>query len=150
MAPGDRHSLRVQTGGEPVEPIGPVHVVLDVFLARPHHLHRPLHLHGDLNRAGDAVDLEPAAKSAADQMIVDRDLVQRQAGGFRRGLLSARDDLVANPDFAAVLADMNRAVHRLHRGVGEKRRLVDRLDLRGGAGQRLVDVADILRDRPRL
>ena len=72
MAPGDRHALGVETGGEAVEPIGPVHVVLDVLLAGPHHLHRPVNMHGDLNRAGDAVDLEPAAKSAADQMIVDR------------------------------------------------------------------------------
>ena len=149
MAPGDRHSLRVETGGHPVVEIGPVHVVLGVFLAGPHHLHRTVNLHGDLNRAGDAVDLEPAAKPAADQMIVDHDLVQGQARGFCRRLLRSRDDLGADPDFAAVLADMNRAVHRLHRSVGEKWNLVDRLDLRGGARHRLVDVADILRHGPR-
>ena len=65
-----------------VEPIGPVHVVLDVLLARPHDLHRTVDLHGDLNRAGDAVDLEPAAEAAADQVIVDHDLVQRQSVVF--------------------------------------------------------------------
>ena len=59
-------------------------------------------------------------------------------------------DLVADPDLAAVLADMDRAVHRLHCRVREKRHLVDRLDLGRGARHRLVDVADILRDRPRL
>ena len=72
MAPGDRPSLFVEPAGESVEPVGTVHVVLDVFLARPDDLHRTFHLHGDLHCAGDAVDLEPAAEPAADQVIVDR------------------------------------------------------------------------------
>ena len=104
----------------------------------------------DLNRASDAIDLEPAAEAAADQMIVDHDLVQRQAGGLRGRRLGARDGLVADPDFAAVLADMDRAVHRLHRRVREERNLVGRLDLGDGARHRLVDIADVLRNRPRI
>ena len=39
MGPGNRHAFFVEPGGEPVEPVGPVHVVLDVFLAGPHDLH---------------------------------------------------------------------------------------------------------------
>ena len=58
--------------------------------------------------------------------------------------------LGADPDFAAVLTDMDRAVHRLHRRVREKRNLVDRLDLGDGARHGLVDIADILRNRPRI
>ena len=150
MVPGDRLSLLVETGGDPVEAIGPVHVVLDIFLARPHDLHRTVDVLRDLDRASDAIDLQPAAKAAADQMIVDHDLVQRQAGGLRRRRLDAREDLAADPDFAAVLADMNRAVHRLHRGVREERNLVHRLDLGDGARHGLVDIADILRNRPRI
>ena len=100
----------------------------------------------DLDGANDAIDLEPPAKAAADQMIVDHDLVQRQACRLRRRRLGARDDLGADPDFAAVLADMNGAVHRLHRGVREERNLVDRLDLGDGARHGRVDVADILRN----
>ena len=98
----------------------------------------------------DAVGLQPPAKAAADQMIVDDDLLQRQAGGLCGRRLGARDRLAADPDFAAVLADVNRAVHRLHRGVREERNLVGRLDLGGGARHRLVDVADVLRHRARL
>ena len=94
--------------------------------------------------------LQPPAEAAADQMIVDDDLVQRQAGGLRRRRLGARDGLAADPDLAAVLADMDRAVHRLHRRVREERNLVGRLDLGGGARHRLVDIADVLRDRPRI
>ena len=104
----------------------------------------------DLDGANDAVDLQPPAKAAADQMIVDHDLVQRQACGLRRRRLGARDDLAADPDFAAVLADMNRAVHRLHGRVREERNLVGRLDLGDGARHGLVDIADILRNRPRI
>ena len=142
--------FRIEAGGDPVEEIGPVHVVLDVFLAGPHDLHRAVDMLGDLDGADDAVGLQPPAEAAADQMIVDHDLVQRQAGGLRRRRLGARDGLAADPDFAAVLADMNRAVHRLHRRVREERNLVGRLDLGGGARHRLVDIADVLRHRARL
>ena len=150
MVPGDRHSLLIETGGDPVEPIGPIHVVLDIFLAGPHDLHGTIDMLRDLDGASDAVGLEPPAEPAADQMVVDHDLVQRQAGGLRRRRLGARDGLAADPDFAAVLADMNRAVHRLHRRVREERNLVGRLDLGDGARHGLVDIADILRHRPRI
>src|SRR4029453_6847074 len=49
----------------------------------------------------------------------------------RRRRLPPRHALAAVPDFAAFLVDMNRAVHRLHRRLGEKRKLVGRLDLGG-------------------
>ena len=40
----------------------------------------PVDLLGDAHGRGDHVGLEPAAEAAADQMIVDDDLVDRQAG----------------------------------------------------------------------
>ena len=96
-----------------------------------------------------AVGLQPPAKAAADQMIVDDDLLRRQAGGLRRHRLNARDRLGADPDLALILADVHRAVHRLHRGVRQERKLVDRLDLGGGARHGLVGVTDVLRHRAR-
>jgi len=39
------------------------------------------------------VDVQAPAKTAADQMIVNHDLVQRQAGGLRRRGLGSRDGL---------------------------------------------------------
>ncbi len=104
----------------------------------------------DLDGANDAIGLEPPSEAAADEMIVDDDLVQRQARDFRRRRLDARDGLAADPDFAAVLADVNRAVHRLHGRVREKRDLVSRLDLGDGARHGLVDISDVLRNRPRI
>ncbi len=124
--------------------------MLDVFLARPDHLDRTIDLLGDLDRANDAVDFETPAEPAADEMVVDDDLVQRQSGDLRGRGLRARDRLRADPDFAVVLAHVDRAIHRLHRGVREERNLVGRLDLRRGARHGLVGVADVLRDRARI
>src|ERR1700676_3066347 len=121
MVPGDRLSLLIETGGYAVEEIGSVHVVPDVFLAGPHDLDGAVDMLRDLDGAPDTVNLQPPAKATADEMIVDHHLVQRQGGDFRRRRLGARDGLVADPDFAAVLADMDRAVHRLHCGVREER-----------------------------
>src|SRR5208337_5557148 len=104
MAPGDRLSLFVETSGDSVEPIGPVHVVLDVFLASPNDLHRTVHMHGDLDSAGDAINFEPTTKTAADQMIVDHDLVQRESRRFGRSGLGSSDSLIADPNLAAILA----------------------------------------------
>src|ERR1700681_829399 len=149
MVPGNRPSLVIETGGYPVEETGPIHVVLDIFLAGPDDLHRPLYLHGDLHSAGDAVNLEPATEAAADQVIVNDDLVQRQSGGFCGSGLGSREGLVADPDFAAVLADMYGAVHRLHRRVREERNLIGRLDLGDSGRHSFLGIADVLRNRPR-
>ena len=123
----------IETGGHPVEEAGPIHIVLDIFLAGPDDLDGTIDVLGDLDRADDAIDLQPPAEATADQMVVDHNLVQRQAGGLRCRRLGSREDLAADPDFAAVRADVNRAVHRLHRGVREERHLVNRLDLGDGA-----------------
>src|SRR5713101_8115771 len=117
MYPGDRLSLFVEPGRKPVKEIWPVHVVLDIFLACPHDLDRTVDVLGDLDGATDAIDLQPPAESAAEQMIVDDDLLQRDARSLCRRRLDARQDLAADPHFALVLANTNRAVHRLHGGV---------------------------------
>ncbi len=124
--------------------------MLDIFFARPHDLDGPIDLHCDLNSTNDAVDLEPAAEAAADQVVVNHHLVQRQSGGLCGHRLDSPERLVADPDFAAVLAHMNRAVHRLHGRVREERNLVGRLDLGDRARHCAVDIADVLRDRPRI
>ena len=150
MAPSDRHALSVEAGGEPIVVVGPVDVVLDVFFAGPDHLDRTIDLLGDLHRLGDEIHIEPPAEAAAEQMVMHPDLLGRNAGHLRGGGLGAGRDLGAHPYVAAVLAYLDRAVQGLHRGVREERHLVDRLDLLGGAGHRLGDIALLARDRPRL
>ena len=75
MRPGYRLALCVDARAQAVVVVRAIHVVLDVFLARPDHLHRPLHLLRDLHGAHGPVVLEAAAESAAEQMIVDADLL---------------------------------------------------------------------------
>ena len=70
MAPGNRHALSVEAGGEPVVVVGPVDVVLDVFFAGPNHLDRTIDLLGDLHRLGDEIHLEPPAEAAAEQVVM--------------------------------------------------------------------------------
>src|SRR3981189_693752 len=63
MVPGDGHSSFIETGRHPVEETGPVHVVLDVFLARPHDLDRTFDMLRDLDGANDAIDLQAATEA---------------------------------------------------------------------------------------
>ncbi len=122
--------------------------MLDIFLAGPYHFDGTVDVLRDLDCATDTIGLQSPAEAAADQMIVEHDLVQRQAGGLRCRYLGTRDGLVADPDFAAILADMDGAVHRFQSRVREERNLIDRFDLGDGAHQRLIDVSDVLRHRP--
>ena len=134
-------SVGIQPGGQAIVIIGAVDVVLDVLLPAPDDFHRPVDLFGDRDRLGDPVNVQPAAEAAANKMIVHLDLLRWQSGHLRGSGLSAAHNLVPDPDVATIRAYMHGAVHRLHRGVGQKRKLVDRLDLPGSAGQRLGDVA---------
>ena len=128
MRPGHGLALRVHARADAVVVIRPVHVVLDVFLARPDHLHRPAHVLRDLHGAHGAVELEAAAESAAEQVIVDAHLLALQAGELHDGRLRDARNLRADPDVAAFLRQVHGAVHRLHRRVREERLLVDRVD----------------------
>jgi hypothetical protein len=116
----------------------------------PHDFHGVVYLPRDLDCADDTIDLRPAAKPTTDQMMVNHDLVQRKPRGFRRCGLGSPDDLAADPDFAAVLADMNGAVHWLQGRVREERNLVHNLDLRDGVRHRPVGIADIRAMGPNL
>ena len=70
-------------------------------LARPHALDRTIDVLCDFNSASDAVDLQPPAEPAPDQVIVDQDFFQRQTGSLRRRRLGSRQHLGANPNLAA-------------------------------------------------
>ena len=62
-------------------------------------------------------------------MVVHFHLVEGQACDPGGSPLGARDDLRARPDLAAVRAQADRAVHRLHRRVREEGNLVHRFEL---------------------
>ena len=74
--------------------------MLDVLLAGPHHLDGAIDLLGDAHGRDHHVGLELAAKTAAEQVVVDDHLLDRQAGRLRRLRLHAGHDLRAGPDLA--------------------------------------------------
>ncbi len=101
---------------------------MDIFFACPDHLHRAIDLLSDTHRLFDAVHLKAPAESAADEMAVNDDLVERQAGDLGGDLLSPREHLVADPDLAAIRPHMHCAVHRFHRCMCQKWNVVGRFD----------------------
>src|SRR5262245_11115330 len=77
------------------------------------------------------------------------DFLRRQTGHFRGGRLSEGRHLCPYPDIAAVRANVDRAVRRLHSGVSEERHLVNCLDLLSGARHGLAGIALLVRDNAR-
>src|SRR5690348_13213516 len=80
MRPAHRPALRVEARADAVVVVRPIHVVLDVFLARPDHLHRPAHLLRDLHRPQGSVVFETTTESAAEQVVMDAHLLARRLG----------------------------------------------------------------------
>src|SRR5262249_37486898 len=150
MRPPHWFALRIQPRADAVVIVWAVHVVLDVLLARPDHLHGPANLLCDLHRPHGPVVFETAAKSATQQVVVDAHLLAREPGALDDRGLSHALDLRADPDVATVARHLHGAIHRLHRRVREKRLLIDRLDLARGAGNGRGGIAFMTRDRARL
>src|SRR6202008_2324065 len=99
--------------------IRPVAVVADILLAAPQHLHRPAHVARDTRRQHHAVYLETTPEAAADELVMQDDLLGLQAE--RRELRDrAVGCLSAGPDLALGVAPVDRAVHRLEGRVREE------------------------------
>jgi len=76
-------------------------------------------------------------------MVVDLDGILRQASELRDHGLGQRWRLRADPDVTTILAEMDRAVHRLHCGMCQERKLIDRFDPLRRAGERRFSIAFI-------
>jgi hypothetical protein len=57
--------------------MGPIHVVLDIFLTGPHDLYRAVDVLRDFDSANYTVNLQTTTEAATEEMIVDDDLIQR-------------------------------------------------------------------------
>jgi hypothetical protein len=55
---GDRHAFLIKASRQPVEDVGPIHVVLDISLARPHDLDPTIDVFGNFDCANDTIHLE--------------------------------------------------------------------------------------------
>ncbi len=98
----------------------------------------------------NAIDLQPPAKAAAHDVIMDDDFLRRQACQRRRGLLGGRHVLCPNPQFAGIVAHMNGAVHRLHRRMRKEGQLIDGIDPHCSGGKCCCHIALAARHGARL
>jgi len=133
-------------GGQGIAVHGPVHVVLNVLFARPDHLDRPIHPLGNLHGRAHHVGLESAAETAADQMVVHYNFIDRQSRDLGRRGLRPGEHLGAHPHLAPRRRDVHRAVHRFHGGMCEEGQLILRFQ-QVALSQSLGDVSRGLGDR---
>ena len=117
--------LRIERRGKAGIGRGAVDVVLHVFLARPGDFHRRGELLRKLDGIDDEVRFAAASKPATEKRGMDEDRLGPQARNFRGIVLRSGLRLRRRPHVAALRLDVRRAVHGLHGGVREERRLVD-------------------------
>src|SRR3954452_9933646 len=103
MRPGYRLAGRIKSGRQPIEVVRLIHIMLDVFLAAPDHLHRAIDVLGDLDGQYRAIGLQPSAEPTANQMIVNLDRIYWQTGEFGHLRLRDRGRLCADPNVATIL-----------------------------------------------
>ena len=71
MRPSNRLAGSIKPRRQTIEIVRPIHIVLDVLLAAPDHLHRTIDVLGDLDGQHRAIGLQPSAEATANQMIVN-------------------------------------------------------------------------------
>ena len=120
----------------------PVKIVHGVFLARPGQLHRlTTAIHRHTHRLADKIHVQTPPKAAAQQGHVQGDVVDADTRDVSRYRARHLRHLGRRPHFDLAIFDPRGAVHRLHRGVGEKRGLVGRRDHTRGFALHLNRIA---------
>ena len=120
-------------------------VLTGIFLARPDQLDRAVDGLGDGDRLHDLIAGITAAEAAADEGVVNIDLLRLQAGGFRRRFERFIRGLRSDPDVESVGLQIHCRIHRLHRRMRQIGRLVNGFERLGRARHRLIDIAVVAR-----
>ena len=137
MFPRRHISLAVNRACELVIRRWPVKIVLHIVFARPQYLNGLPGLLRYLSGLGHKVAHVPASKSTAHQRGMHFHRFLRQSGNLRNDVQCPLRRLRRHPGFRAVRAYVNSAIHRFHRGMGEKRRAIDGFNfLRGACNRR--------------
>src|ERR1041385_226579 len=82
VVPGDQFAAGIEAGGDPVEVVGAIDIMLNIFLAGPDDLDWALDLLGDTDGLGDVVMLQAPAESPTHPEVVETDFLERQAGAL--------------------------------------------------------------------
>ena len=131
--PCGRHSVGADGGLEADHRVRPELILAGILFARPDKLHRPLNRFGDGDGLFDLVVCVAAAEAAAEEAVVDIDLLRLQAGCLRRRFECLTRVLRSDPHVEPVGLQIHGRIHRLHRRMGQIRRLVDGLERLGRA-----------------
>ena len=131
----------VHAAAQAVHARGPVEVMLDVVLARPHDLDRRGDGLGDERGLAGVVRLEPAPEATAAAGHVHRDAVRRNAGHARHDRSRVLGALRRQPELAPVAPHVRDAAQRFHGHVREERQFVRGLDPHRRRGKAGVHVA---------
>ncbi len=118
-----------------------IHVVSGVFLAQPGQLDRIVDLRSDGHGLVDEVHLQSPTEGAADELVVDDDLLCRPAGGLGCCRLCAYRHLRSDPELHGIRANLGHTGHGLQRRVGEEGHLVFGFEGLRCVLQRLLDIA---------
>ncbi len=105
-----------------------IEAVLSIFLSRPDQLDGHAHFARDECCLHAVVDLQAPAEPAAELRRVNRHDGLVEAELLRDGRTQLRLHLSRHPELCTPVANERGAVHRLHRRVRKKRRLVSALD----------------------
>ena len=132
MLPGEGSARGIERGDDPVVIQRPVVTRPHVVFARPDELHRCLAADrlDDLRGLDQVVRLRvgATAEAAAGVEHVELHLLRLEAQDLRDGALIDGLELLAIPDFAASAIELHHAIHRLHRGMGQKGKFEFRFD----------------------
>ncbi len=142
MQPGDRLALGIQTGLDALDRNGVQEAVMQIVLAGEADLDRlAAHFLGEDSRLLDVVRLGFAAEPAAQQQIVQHNLLQRHVEMLGQILARHLRRLGAAPHLDAVRAHLGGTGGRLHRRLGEMGNVVVGVDPLRRLGHRRLDVA---------
>ena len=128
---------------------GPVVIVMHVVFARPGDFHRCADGFRYFDGFGDEIGHAAPSEAAAHELRMNPHFLGRQTGSLRGRALRQRLHLRGRPDIAGIGAHVGGAVHRLHGGVGQERRFVNRFHFLRSAGQTGGRIAGLARLRRR-
>ena len=127
----ERVAAVIQNRAKSAARVGPIHVVLHVFLARANELDRAPHRFGCLHRLQHIIRHDLTAEASAEKRDVDLDGISGAADRVRHRLLARADGLDRPPHLDRAVLVARRGVDRLERGVGDVRQQKAPLDDRG-------------------
>jgi hypothetical protein len=124
----------------------PIATHAHVLLPRPDHLHRHIELLRNLHSFARHIRRTAPAEAAAEEAVVDVDVLRRHAGDLRNSRNQAIRALRAEPQIDAIGAHLGGAIERLHARVRKIWDTIVGIHRAGGSVERSFRVTNLARD----